>query len=42
MNFQRTRGHDEPEINLIPLIDVLLVIFIFLMLISALADRVTQ
>ena len=32
MNFQRTRGHDEPEINLIPLIDVLLVIIIFLML----------
>ena len=25
MNFQRGRGHDEPEINLIPLIDVLLV-----------------
>ena len=32
MNFQRTRGHDEPEINLIPLIDVVLVIIIFLML----------
>ena len=32
MNFQRTRRHDEPEINLIPLIDVLLVIIIFLML----------
>ena len=32
MNFQRTRGHDEPEINLIPLSDVLLVIIIFLML----------
>ena len=32
MNFQRDRGHDEPEINLIPLIDVLLVIIIFLML----------
>ena len=32
MNFQRTRGHDEPEINLSPLIDVLLVIIIFLML----------
>ena len=26
MNFQRGRGFDEPEINLIPLIDVLLVI----------------
>lgn len=32
MNFQRGRGNDEPEINLIPLIDVLLVIIIFLML----------
>ena len=32
MNFQRGRDHDEPEINLIPLIDVLLVIIIFLML----------
>jgi biopolymer transport protein ExbD len=32
MNFQRGRSHDEPEINLIPLIDVLLVIIIFLML----------
>ncbi|GHU30862.1 biopolymer transporter ExbD [Betaproteobacteria bacterium] len=32
MNFQRNRGFDEPEINLIPLIDVLLVIIIFLML----------
>lgn len=32
MNFQRGRGHDVPEINLIPLIDVLLVIIIFLML----------
>ncbi len=32
MDFQRGRGHDEPEINLIPLIDVLLVIIIFLML----------
>jgi biopolymer transport protein ExbD len=31
MNF-RTRTHDEPEINLIPFIDVLLVILIFLML----------
>jgi biopolymer transport protein ExbD len=27
----RNRRHDEPEINLIPLIDVLLVILIFLM-----------
>ena len=32
MNFQRGRGFDEPEINLIPLIDVLLVIITFLML----------
>ncbi|MDR0577273.1 MAG: biopolymer transporter ExbD [Candidatus Accumulibacter sp.] len=32
MNFHRGRGFDEPEINLIPLIDVLLVIIIFLML----------
>ena len=32
MNFQRGRGSDEPEINLIPMIDVLLVIIIFLML----------
>ena len=31
MNF-RPRGRDEPEINLIPFIDVLLVILIFLML----------
>lgn len=31
MNFQRGVGKDEPEINLIPLIDVLLVILIFLM-----------
>ncbi|MDP3438574.1 MAG: biopolymer transporter ExbD [Azonexus sp.] len=32
MKFQRGRSHDEPEINLIPMIDVLLVIIIFLML----------
>jgi len=32
MNFQRRSGSDEPEINLIPMIDVLLVIIIFLML----------
>ncbi|MDP3537747.1 MAG: biopolymer transporter ExbD [Azonexus sp.] len=32
MNFQRGRAKEEPEINLIPLIDVLLVIIIFLML----------
>lgn len=32
MNFQRGRMHEEPEINLIPMIDVLLVILIFLMI----------
>ena len=32
MKFQRGRGREEPEINLIPMIDVLLVIIIFLML----------
>ena len=31
MNFQRGRPREEPEINLIPMIDVLLVILIFLM-----------
>jgi biopolymer transport protein ExbD len=31
MNFRRGRGREEPEINLIPMIDVLLVILIFLM-----------
>jgi biopolymer transport protein ExbD len=31
VNFQRGRSRDEPEINLIPMIDVLLVILIFLM-----------
>jgi biopolymer transport protein ExbD len=31
MNLRGTRGRDEPEINFIPLIDVLLVILIFLM-----------
>ncbi len=30
MNFQRGKSHEEPEINFIPLIDVLLVIIIFL------------
>lgn len=30
MNFHHRRDHDETEINLIPLIDVLLVILIFL------------
>jgi biopolymer transport protein ExbD len=32
MNFRRGRSREEPEINLIPMIDVLLVIIIFLML----------
>lgn len=32
MNFRRGAGRNEPEINLIPFIDVLLVIIIFLML----------
>jgi biopolymer transport protein ExbD len=31
MNFQRGRTREEPEINLIPMIDILLVILIFLM-----------
>ena len=31
MNFQRGQTQEEPEINLIPMIDVLLVILIFLM-----------
>jgi len=30
MNFQRGRAREEPEINLIPMIDLLLVIIIFL------------
>ena len=32
MNFRRDRSPDDPEMNFIPLIDVLLVIIIFLML----------
>ncbi len=32
MNFNRRRHTEEPEINLIPFIDVLLVVLIFLML----------
>ncbi len=31
MNFRKGKEHDRPEINLIPFIDVLLVILIFLM-----------
>jgi biopolymer transport protein ExbD len=40
MNFSR-RKHDEPEINLIPFIDVLLVVLIFLML-STTYSRFTE
>jgi len=32
MNFRRSRARDEPDINLIPLIDILIVILIFLFL----------
>ena len=32
MNFQRGRAKEEPEINLVPLIDVMMVILIFLMI----------
>jgi biopolymer transport protein ExbD len=39
MNFQRGRSQDVPEINLIPLIDVLLVIIIFLMLTTTYAKN---
>lgn len=31
MNFRKGRGREEPEINLVPLIDLMLVILIFLM-----------
>ena len=37
MNFQRGRFREESEINLIPLIDVLLVILIFLMITTTFA-----
>ena len=39
MNFHRARNRDEPEINLIPFIDVLLVIIIFLMLTTTYAKN---
>jgi biopolymer transport protein ExbD len=39
MNFLRGRSQDAPEINLIPLIDVLLVIIIFLMLTTTYAKN---
>lgn len=41
MNFRRSRVEDEPEINLIPFIDVLLVVLIFLML-STTYSRFTE
>ncbi|AUH50193.1 biopolymer transporter ExbD [Chromobacterium sp. ATCC 53434] len=37
MDFRRGRGREEPEINFIPLIDVLLVILIFLMVTTSYA-----
>jgi biopolymer transport protein ExbD len=41
MNFQRGRRHEEFEMNLIPLIDVLLVIIIFL-IVSATFSRTSE
>ena len=41
MNFRRSAVTDEPEINLIPFIDVLLVVLIFLML-STTYSRFTE
>ncbi len=41
MNFRRPGAPDEPEINLIPFIDVLLVVLIFLML-STTYSRFTE
>jgi biopolymer transport protein ExbD len=41
MNFQRGRHHEELEMNLIPLIDVLLVIIIFL-IVSATFSRTSE
>jgi biopolymer transport protein ExbD len=32
MNFSRVRGREDPDINLIPLIDILIVVLIFLFL----------
>jgi biopolymer transport protein ExbD len=37
MNFRRGRTREEPEINLIPMIDVLLVILIFMMVTTSYA-----
>jgi len=41
MNFQRGKRHEELEVNLVPLIDVLLVIIIFLV-VSATFSRVSE
>ncbi len=41
MNFQRGKAHEELEINLVPLIDVLLVIIIFL-IVSATFARTSE
>lgn len=41
MNFQRGRKHEELEMNLVPLIDVLLVIIIFLV-VSATFSRINE
>lgn len=38
MNFQRGHSREEPEINLIPMIDILLVILIFLMVTTTYAN----
>lgn len=41
MNFQRGKHHDDLEMNLVPLIDVLLVIIIFL-IVSATFSRTSE
>ena len=41
MNFQRGKRHEELEMNLVPLIDVLLVIIIFLV-VSATVSRTSE
>ena len=41
MNFRRVRARDEPEINFIPLIDVLLVILIFV-LVTTTYSRISE
>jgi biopolymer transport protein ExbD len=41
MDFRRGRGHEELEVNLVPLIDVLLVIIIFLV-VSATFSRINE